>query len=56
MPNTSTIDGIDGIDGIKPTATQMKNGSAMAIPSTLNNFLVASNKGLRFLNLCLTPH
>jgi hypothetical protein len=53
MPNTSTI---DGIDGIKPTATQMKNGSAMAMPSTLNNFLMASNRGLRLLNLCLTPN
>ena len=53
MPNTSTI---DGIEGINPRATQMKNGSAIAIPSTLNTFLMASNKGLRLFNLRLTPN
>jgi len=53
MPNTSMI---DGIEGIKPRSTQMKNGSAMAIPSTLKTFLMASNKGLRLFNLRLTPN
>jgi len=53
MPNTSTI---DGIEGIKPRTTQMKNGSAMAIPSTLSTFLMPSNKGLRLFTLSLTPN
>jgi len=48
MPNTSTI---DGIEGIQPRTTQMKNGVAMTIPTTLNNFLMTTNKGLRLFNI-----
>lgn len=53
MPNTSMI---DGIEGIKPRGNQIKNGSAIAIPSTLKTFLMASNKGPRLSNLFLTPN
>ena len=51
MPNTSTI---EGIEGIKPRTTQIKNGIAMAMPSTLDTFLMPSSKGLRLFTLSLT--
>ena len=41
IPKTSMI---DGIEGKKPSGTQMKNGSAMAIPNTLKNFLIVFHK------------
>ena len=47
MPNTSMI---DGIEGIKPSGTQIKNGTAMDMPSSFNKFLMAPTVGDRDFN------